>query len=224
MKTKYLLPFILLVGGFEAQARKQQEYQYKPDSSGNYRCLNQNQMPGFNQGYLGECGQISGKTFDYPEMHRSGDGLQAEGTYFKNADFSGARFRGANLKSSHFQNSNFNSALIRRSDLTKAMMDHTLFKAALLDNLEMVDGTLDYSDFDGALLTSVEFSRSSLQFANFKGALLTSIDFTDVDLRGADFTNAGVSDIRWRGAIYNNSTKLPFSESQAAQEGMVKKE
>lgn len=220
------------------------EFRYRQTSNGIYKCLNHRDQEGLNYGHLGECGQVSGMSFNSPSLHLWIPGLQSIGSEYQTADFSGSYFVDSDFTSARMENADLSRILIRRSKFTGssmarislkgAMVTQASFSGADLSASQFAESSLSQSHFDdcglkganfkAALLTQIDFSKANLAGANFADSSLTGVNFRGADLRGSDFTGALLAnDIIWERAQYDSATRLPFPADEAREKGMIKR-
>jgi len=218
------------------------EFKYQEASPGVYKCLNASKQEGLNPGYLGECGQVSGMKFGELTLHLYMPGIQSIGTeytspdfsdsYLADCDFSKAKMDGADLGHSLLRRCLFAKAGMARLTVHNSLVGQNSFSGADLRGADFGNCSLKQNRFDFATLTGASFTMSLIEGADFSNAdltqadfadtSLTNVDFRNADLRGADFFDAYVaSDVQWRGAQYDETTKLPFDEEVAKEKGMV---
>lgn len=168
--------------------------------------------PGFNPNHQGECGNLAN-------------------SHFINKKFTAKSFRGAN----------FNSFYSYYADFSKKNMSHTSLRRSTILQSQFSNISGNYLDLRGAYLKATDWSESSLQEllatgtrfinvsfkgcdlrnANFWGALLQNVDFRKSDLRGANLELVALLMTQFKGAQFNNKTKLPFSKDEALKRGMI---
>lgn len=219
------------------------EFKYQEVSPGVFKCMNANKQEGLNPGYLGECGQVSGMKFGALTLHLYMPGIQSIGTEYQTSDFSDSYLADCDFSKAQMSGTNLNHSLLRRCTFSNANMARLTVHDSLIGQNNFSGTDLRGSDFgncsikqnrfDFATLTSASFHMSLLEGADFSNADLTQADFADTwitgasfrgaDLRGADFFDAYVGeDVQWRGAMYDDTTQLPFTEDVAIQKGMVR--
>lgn len=80
----------------------------------------------------------------------------------------------------------------------------------------LISGTIRDSQISG------NFTLANLKNSLWTNVTLKNVRFNYADLRGADFSHTVWGEqIEAKGAIFNNTTKFPFSTSEALQMGMV---
>lgn len=125
--------------------------------------------------------------------------------------------------SAKLDRASWRDSLISNSEFSKAMMGDMVLSGSMIGNSKFDDAVMYDVNVDGAQLGALSFLRTQLINADFVGARIENCDFSGADLRGANFSSVALSGTNlWKGAKYNSSTKLPFSEDQAAKEGMIK--
>lgn len=78
------------------------------------------------------------------------------------------------------------------------------------------------ADFSKQDLSGRDFSNLNLSGSRFVGSSGTSVSFAGALLIGAHFEKSQFKETKWNGALYDSSTKLPFSEKEAKLRGMQK--
>lgn len=107
------------------------------------------------------------------------------------------------------------------------------FISANLYRASLRDGLIADSNFSGADLTSIVLSgtmlgntkmeNAKLKFANFDGTTLSGVSFSGSDLVAANLSSVVMSgENLWKGARFDDDTRLPFGERLAIQRGMIK--
>lgn len=81
---------------------------------------------------------------------------------------------------------------------------------------------------DGVHFYEAFFNYASLNQADFRGARLIGARFINADLRlanfkGADLSGARLDGARLENALFDSSTRLPFSRQEALRRGMVER-
>ncbi|MCG3145099.1 MAG: hypothetical protein HONDAALG_02640 [Gammaproteobacteria bacterium] len=104
------------------------------------------------------------------------------------------------LSNSGLQQVDLTGVKLIRSDLTQARCYKALFK----------DADFRYAIMDEINLKEAVLTTADLRRARLWGAMLEYADLQEADLRGADLTNANISNVIWKGAIYDNETKFPY--------------
>lgn len=178
------------------------DYGFRYDAKSGY-CLNGQGKQGVNAGLqLIECADFS----------RIGiSGIPLEGTRLLGlniskvlddvsdiqdmVDISGADGRGLKAINTAFVNGNFSHANLEKADFS---------------------GSSFYSR--GSRETS--FENANLRLTKFRDAKLLNVNLKGSDLRGADLLDISFQQCAWEGAIYDQYTKLPFSEATAETLGM----
>jgi uncharacterized protein YjbI with pentapeptide repeats len=93
------------------------------------------------------------------------------------------------------------------------------FSRARLDVLKLRGADLAGADLHGADLTGTDLRSASLRDANMRGACLTGAQLNGANLSGADlrdayllmtdFGDATLADVRFTGAVWDQSTQWP---------------
>ncbi|RZA07148.1 MAG: pentapeptide repeat-containing protein [Proteobacteria bacterium] len=99
------------------------------------------------------------------------------------------------------------------------------FARATLQATSFTYATLPFANFNQADFRGSYFERASLRGADLRAShfAFTNIiqsDLTGADLRDADLTSARILLTKLEGALFNENTKLPFSEAEAIARGM----
>lgn len=215
-------------------------YRFQETSRG--ECLNSRGYPGHNPGWVGQCGdwyraELRGAEFRSVDL---------AGSRFFGADLTGAKFEGrlkavsflgANLTDAVMDNtfsckypSSLNSAKIDRTRFHRSFFCDTPFRYARGEDVYFKSSYFASVDFYGALLPGAIFANSKLtgvvfDFADLKGATFHSASITNssmrnADLRGADLEHTKLLRVDLQGAVYNDSTRLPFARDRADKYGM----
>lgn len=140
---------------------------------------------------------------------------------------------GTDLRDANLRGAELSMADLSRVDLTGADLTGADAGWSMLDGARLVGAKLRWAHLAQSQLVGAGLRRADLREAYLGGANLTNADLREADLRGADLV--GYKLIRgtpWlptrldgadlRRALYDASTKLPFSEDEAGRRGMVK--
>ncbi len=172
-----------------------------------------NNLPGFNPGFFGECGNFRNKTL--PHGKHKNPNLKAsiwinssvDNLKIKGGDISFSNLDRASLTQSSFEEINGDFIGIKRSYLQSV-----IWKKASLKNLLATASRIRKS----------QFIECDLRDADFWGANLQETSFEKSDLRGANLQATYLLFTNFKEARFNSKTKLPFSEEEALSRGMVK--
>ena len=182
----------------------------------NGSCVNDQGQPGFNPGFIGQCGDLRNVILG----RISFDGYDFRGARFTNADLQQSSFKSADLTGTDFESANLAGVDLSRSkiigaNLTRAILRNTRFAEAqiestrfsgadmrgtLLTYMEFKDcefveanltgAQLDRTNFEGSSLASAKLTGASLRGANLKSTRLSSSNLDGANLRGADLSGA----------------------------------
>jgi uncharacterized protein YjbI with pentapeptide repeats len=136
--------------------------------------------------------------------------------YLSNENFSGkdlgfTRFFRARMNGADFTGADLTQVTFEQTDLAGADFTKALFGAeSKFYRVNMNGADFQSVDVGGATFDSVNMRGSDLQNSTGWG-VLRSCNFAGADLRGADFSTVTEVCDRcvWKGAIINDSTKLP---------------
>lgn len=100
------------------------------------------------------------------------------------------------------------------------------WRAAELTGAQIRESDFSEGDFAKANLRGVKAFRTSFRGSKFNEADLRSVVFQESDLSSCDFRGADLRDAVFlpstsRGALFDRSTKLPFSKEEALRREMV---
>lgn len=139
------------------------------------------------------------------EMTRCGNVSDIQGAQgdFSNKDFRGIRINESGFYRARFDGSNFDRSLIVLSSFQSARFVSVKMRGVTFDRVGLADANFQDADLRGS-----NFINVNLLEANFKGA----------DLRGVSFDDR----TRFRWAVYDQATCLPFSEEEAQWRGLIK--
>jgi uncharacterized protein YjbI with pentapeptide repeats len=217
------------------------DYQYRW-ANGGYRCVNAQNKEGYNKNYFGECGDVSGQILDKLNVHQEIKGLLSVGATYKRANFSNGTFHDCNFTNSELPSSNFSGTrlyklnmegtklesalfsgvLMNTASFKKAQMQSSNFASSSIAYAQFESANLYYSTFAGSYIVNSSFENADLRDASLAAATLTDVSFKNADLRGTSFDGAQVKKgTSWKGARFNQYTRLPFSRNEAEQKGMI---
>jgi len=136
-----------------------------------------------------------------------------EGALLDNANFSGAKLVGANLKNIQGSRTptapgaNFSSAYLVNAVLTEANLVKANFSGAQLYGTAQLDhADLQEADFSNSILAGLNLNQAHLRGAIFDGAILVNASLREVDLtptvgaNATSFTGANLIGTDFRGA------------------------
>lgn len=191
------------------------------------KCVNASNEEGRNPDWFGECGVQDGKDFSNADWTR----INLRGALFTNCVVKFARIENADLTGFESENSNFERASFEGSSVgfakfTDSNLRDTSFDSVSMDGSQFKGADLRNANLYRASLSGNSFVRTKLDRADLQDAYLTGAQFVVSSLNnslvcGTDFTGAQDTRSTWRGAEYDNSTNLPFSEQDARDRGMV---
>jgi uncharacterized protein YjbI with pentapeptide repeats len=115
--------------------------------------------------------------------------LVGAGTRARNADFSGAKLPGSNLRGIDMQGANFERAVLDGADLSEAKLKQARFQGASAQHAHFMS-----SDLEGAKL-----SNCNLKEAFLNKARLVQTDLTGSNCFGAEFLGVTVGETRFNG-------------------------
>lgn len=173
----------------------------------------------YNPGRVGECGDLSSirmpetvaRQLPYQNMHLVG--LRAMFASLPQVSFHRSHLTSANLREGHFPEADF-----RESTMSKATLMGANLKAARFEKSD-----LRHADLSGARLDGADLRGADLRHARLLATQLTGARFGGADLRGADLSESITFGTDFKGAIYDDSTSLPFSRDEAARRGLQRK-
>lgn len=156
-----------------------------------------------------------------------------QGAKLTNANFWGLqgsriRFEGANLKGASFMSANLASPFFSGVDLTNSN-----FQFANVSNADFSNSNLTGSDFTGAKLYKADFRGATFAAfkiydrsgkSNFKTKRAVSFykaDLREANLRGTDLSEVDLRQAVLTGALIDDQTKLPFSDSEIEAKGII---
>lgn len=191
------------------------------------KCVNAANQEGRNPDFLGECGSLEAKDFSNADW----TGTNLKGALLTNCTVKSARIENADLTGFESNKSNFTGASFEGTQLTYASFADSNLRDANFDSVAMDGSQFQGSDLrnanlNRASLTGNSFVRAKLDRADLQDAYLTGAQFVVTSLNdtlvcGTDFTGAQDTRSTWRGAEYDRSTNLPFSEQDARDRGMI---
>lgn len=155
--------------------------------------------------------------------------------------FAWAEMRGAKLVDAKLDFVNFAGAKLEKADFTRAKLLTPKMKGANASGARFVETEISVLEAPEASFRGAVFERSKLEMPDFTGADLRGAKFVDTsvyrgnfvraDFRGADlsglkierglFPHSMVEAARFDQAVFDATTKLPFSKQVALKLGMV---
>jgi uncharacterized protein YjbI with pentapeptide repeats len=172
-----------------------------------------NGKPGYNPSEWGECGNLARsqvRAQKEQDLNLLGSNLNSSLLYM--ADYNGGEWSHVSLRRSVIIQSQWRDLTANNMDLRGSHIKGSRFEKVDLKN----------SLAQAVRLVKVAFIDCDLQNINLWGANLQEVDFSDSDLRGANLENTFLLFTRFDRAKYNQKTRLPFSEDEAIQRGMLK--
>lgn len=150
--------------------------------------------------------------------------------YFRGQDLSALKMNGilfsmadlayANLNGVEINNAVLRSARLFRATLYTAQCKQADFRGADLNGASFNKAECSQADFRGMKATNTSFRNANLQKSRFNYLYCQGCNFQNADLRGADLTGGFILNSRFKGALFNSETRLPFSREQALEKGM----
>ncbi|WP_081927518.1 pentapeptide repeat-containing protein [Halobellus rufus] len=114
-------------------------------------------------------------------------------THFNNAEMVGTNFTRAHLEHTFFWGATLNKAIFRFANHGLIDSPETEFWQAELQNAYLNRSKFSESNFQGADLSEAEMPHANFQGTDFSTADLPSADLKDADLSNADFSNVVLS-------------------------------
>ncbi len=112
-------------------------------------------------------------------------------------------------------------AYLQNANLSGMKLDHAGLRGALLKSADLSGASCYQADMRWATLKGAKLQGADLEWAQMNGADLTGADLSDTLLYGTNFSGAKLDGAALKGARYNNTTKLPFGDDEAAKRGMI---
>lgn len=88
-------------------------------------------------------------------------------------------------------------------------------RGAEMKGLDLSEIHMEGVDFSGANL-----KHAKLESASIRRAKLHNTNLKGASLKGADLRGADIFEVNWKGALFDDQTRLPFSDDIALQKGM----
>ncbi len=152
------------------------------------------------------------------------DKMHLSGRQLREADFTGANFRGARMMQTDFERAylycadlsgaDCREANFRRADMRGVSLRDACLEGANLDEADMRDAVLAVSDAQGGLQIaggevkwgtmttySVDFTNCSMKKAKLRSAKLKGANFSGALLDGADLEGANLTGANFEGAV-----------------------
>ena len=128
-----------------------------------------------------------------------------------------------NLRNEDLSYSNLSEAILYLADLSYARLIGANFENADLRRVNLTGANLKLTNLTNTNLEEANLIRANLQGADLKGADLSKAFLIGADLRGAKLQQTNLEQLpRLDGAIYDDTTELPFSDERARGYGMIK--
>ncbi len=174
-----------------------------------------NRHPGYNPYFFGECGNQTGSRL----INQS----------YEDKNFKGSTYNSAYIYQTTFEKVDLSHLSLRRSILMQSTIKNSKARVMDIRAADLKSVTFINTDLMNLLATGTRFVNSkfincNLSGANFWGANLQGTDFSNSDLSTANLENVYLLFTNFKGAKFNNRTKLPFSEEEALRRGMIKVE
>ncbi len=205
--TSSLILFIFSISSYA----EDQGYRWLPRDNESeyhycYRRSDPEKRSGFNPGYWGQCGDLSG--------------IQAQGKKLRSADL-----RGTNLKQANFSFADLSHAILDGADLEDADFSH-----AKLVSMQMIDGLTWGANFSNADLRNASFgggnafSRTKFDGADLSGATLRygnfgSSSFVGITAVGTQFIGNAQTYANFKSA---NLERASFQKSNLDNSNFIK--
>ena len=167
---------------------------------------------GMNPAYWGECGNYAS-------------------SQVKNSRYYGDNLKGINFTSLYAFNLSFENVTLAYATVQGAFIFQSQFKnlkgpsmdlsSSHLKGVQFIESDLSHLRATGARFNKVSFHKTNLQKSSLWGSLLKEVDFSDSDLRGANLEATYVLLCQFKGAKFDEKTRLPFSKQSALQRGMT---
>jgi len=177
------------------------EQGYQPVWNGTtYECRNAQGESGYNLTPIdpGSSGRIVAPCADLSGMDLSKRDLSL-------SDFRGANMRGTDMRFSLITGVQFGGAVLAGANLHQASSEMSSFVGANMRDIRADQTNFNESNFHGA----------DMRGADLRNSKLAEVQFTDADLTRAKLESAFLI-----GAVYNQKTRLPISETVALRRGM----
>ena len=217
---------LILTSALASMSTQAEDKGFRWDS-GDRKCYNAQKEEGLNPEFSGQCGQWIQKNFTNEFSNGEFQGTRIESSTFQNGKMEYADLQGLTSKSNRMENTSFygskllwslwEDSNLRGSDLSYVAVDGSQFKNSDLRNTRLTGASLN-----GVGFAAVHLDRADLQDAYMVGAQLITTTLNNALLCGTDMSNVQVVRSTFRGAIYDSSTRLPFSEQEAQKQGMTK--
>ncbi len=134
----------------------------------------------------------------------------------KENDLSRANLTGADLSEAHLNGAELVLAQLSHAELRKARL-----AGARLSHANLNGADLKGVDLNGADLSFADLTQTDLRDANLLRANLENADLRAADLRAARMSTARLAHAKLAGALFDESTTLPFERSEALELGLL---
>lgn len=154
---------------------------------------------------------------------------RGEGVLFWQGEFKAENWGNCSFYHCRFEDISFINNLMQGISFFGSVFKHVSFESSCLSGVQFNCGVLEQVNFKNADLSGVNLFRAKLFQCNFTKADMTGVcfqeaDFTECDFRGVDLSNGAIMAANsLMGCLYDHTTQLPFSKSEAASRGMVYK-
>ncbi len=96
----------------------------------------------------------------------------------------------------------------------------------LFENIDIENTDFSFAKLNGGKIKNVNIANSNFIYTDLRRVQFRDVIFTDCnlsfsDLRGTEFMYSHVGNTIFDGALFNNSTILPFSRAEAMKRGMI---
>ncbi len=207
-------------------------------------CANDQGELGYNPDHPGECGDLRGNQLpSHTLTGKNLFGANLSGMDLRKADLRDAVLLRADLTQARLWEADLRGADLRGAKLTGAELINAKLDGARLQGADLTDASLTQANLEGAdllgailqgaILKDARLKKANLQVADLSEAVLFGSDLREADLRGARMTQAALVDgreanlfiplagsikigkTRFAGALFDDSTQLPFDSQQA---------
>lgn len=147
------------------------------------------------------------------------EGLSSWGVDLPNKNFNGCLLKDIKVESSHMENNAWSRTRGENLSFKESVIQGSIFSYCVLPETNFESCVFEGVSFFSSIFRGSNFKRTSFEGCSFEGA-----NFQDCDFRGADLSTANLYDCAsLMGAIFDRSTKLPFSINKALEMGMTQR-
>ncbi|MEK6623713.1 MAG: pentapeptide repeat-containing protein [Bdellovibrionota bacterium] len=182
-------------------------------------CVNSEGKPALNLREFIECSWLTNQDLDGQDF----SGLKMDGSILKGGFLKNTNFLETSMVVTDVSYAGFFEAKMSKVIMTGALLISTNFEEADLTEAQLFGVLALGASFNRAKLTGTSFQYADLRAASFKAALVRGTDFRHAHLEGADLAAVLLDEnTKFGDAIFDDSTKLPFTEAEALKRQMVK--